>query len=112
MRLDSFRASPRNSLIYSKGDNYLVRASWKAFPGLFLSPVVPRFLLLLASFAQPLLVSRMITFISNPGQSSERGWALVGGFVCTYALIFLMTSTYWEKVSSVYMLKDLTLTRN
>ncbi|KAJ7837824.1 P-loop containing nucleoside triphosphate hydrolase protein [Mycena olivaceomarginata] len=81
-----------------KGDNYLVRASWKAFPGLFLSPVVPRLLLLLASFAQPLLVSRMITFISNPGQSSERGWALVGGFVCTYALIFLMTSTYWEKV--------------
>ncbi|KAJ7818313.1 P-loop containing nucleoside triphosphate hydrolase protein [Mycena olivaceomarginata] len=80
-----------------KGDNYLVRASWKAFPGLFLSPVVPRLLLLLASFAQPLLVSRMITFISNPGQSSERGWALVGGFVCTYALIFLMTSTYWEK---------------
>ncbi|KAJ7360685.1 P-loop containing nucleoside triphosphate hydrolase protein [Mycena albidolilacea] len=89
----------RNILVsIPKGDNYLVRASWKAFPGLFLSPVVPRLLLLLASFAQPLLVSRMITFISNPGQSSERGWALVGGFVCTYALIFLMTSTYWEKV--------------
>ncbi|KAF8205910.1 P-loop containing nucleoside triphosphate hydrolase protein [Mycena galopus ATCC 62051] len=68
-----------------KGDNYLVRASWKAFPGLFLSPIVPRLLLLLASFAQPLLVSRMITFISNPEQSSDRGWALVGGFVfdCT-----------------------------
>ncbi|KAJ7780147.1 P-loop containing nucleoside triphosphate hydrolase protein [Mycena maculata] len=82
----------------TKRDHYLVRASLKAFPGLFLAPIPPRLLLLLASFAQPLLVSRMITFISNPGQSSERGWALVGGFVCTYAVIFLTTSLYWEKV--------------
>ncbi|KAJ7846292.1 P-loop containing nucleoside triphosphate hydrolase protein [Mycena leptocephala] len=81
-----------------KQNNYLIRASFKAFPMLFLAPVFPRILLLLASFAQPLLISRMITFISDSTQSSERGWALVGGFVCTYALIFLMTSVYWEKV--------------
>ncbi|KAJ7485129.1 P-loop containing nucleoside triphosphate hydrolase protein [Mycena galericulata] len=89
----------RDALItMPKRDHYLVRASLKAFPALFFSPIVPRLFLLLASFAQPLLVSRMITFISNPGQPGERGWALVGGFVCTYAVIFLMTSTYWEKV--------------
>ncbi|KAJ6545144.1 P-loop containing nucleoside triphosphate hydrolase protein [Mycena capillaripes] len=78
--------------------HYLVRASFKAFPGLFLGPILSRLLLLLATFAQPLLVPRMIAFISNPEQSSERGWALVGAFVCTYALIALMTSIYWEKV--------------
>ncbi|KAJ7114101.1 ABC transporter type 1, transmembrane domain-containing protein [Mycena epipterygia] len=82
----------------SKGNHDLVQASLNACPLLFLSPVVSRILLLLASFAQPLLVSQMIAFVSDPGQSSERGWALVGGFVCTYTLIFLMTSIYWEKV--------------
>ncbi|KAJ6594611.1 P-loop containing nucleoside triphosphate hydrolase protein [Mycena capillaripes] len=76
----------------------LVRASLKAFPFLFISPILPRILLLVASFAQPLLVLRMITFVSSPEQSSARGWAIVGGFVCTYALIYLMTSIYWEKV--------------
>ncbi|KAJ7267907.1 hypothetical protein C8J57DRAFT_1228520 [Mycena rebaudengoi] len=64
----------------------------------FLSPIIPRILLLVALFMQPLLAARMIEFISHPEQPSDRGWALAGGFVCTYALIFLMTSIYWEKV--------------
>ncbi|KAJ7065430.1 P-loop containing nucleoside triphosphate hydrolase protein [Mycena amicta] len=80
------------------GKHYLMSASFKAFPLLFLSPIIPRVILMLASFAQPLLILRMIEFISDPSQSSERGWALVGGFVSTYALIFLMTSVYWDKV--------------
>ncbi|KAF7297369.1 hypothetical protein MIND_00970400 [Mycena indigotica] len=80
------------------GKYYLVRASFKALPLLFLSPIPPRILLILATFAQPLLITRMITYISDNSQSSERGWALVGGFIATYALIFLMTSIYWEKV--------------
>lgn len=83
----------------SKGEHYLVRASLKAFPLQFLSPIIPRILLLVALFMQPLLAAGMIEFISHPEQPSDRGWALAGGFVCTYALIFLMTSIYWEKVS-------------
>ncbi|KAJ7268006.1 P-loop containing nucleoside triphosphate hydrolase protein [Mycena rebaudengoi] len=81
-----------------KGEHYLVRASLKAFPLQFLSPIIPRILLLVALFMQPLLAAGMIEFISHPEQPSDRGWALAGGFVCTYALIFLMTSIYWEKV--------------
>ncbi|KAJ7589613.1 P-loop containing nucleoside triphosphate hydrolase protein [Mycena floridula] len=89
----------RNALLtMSKQNHYLVYASLRAFPLMFLSPIFPRILLLLAAFMQPLLALRMITYISDSNQSSERGWALVGGFVCTYALIFLMTSMYWEKV--------------
>ncbi|KAJ6540558.1 P-loop containing nucleoside triphosphate hydrolase protein [Mycena capillaripes] len=57
----------------------------------------PRILLALAAYMQPLLASRMITFVGS-NESSERGWSLVGGFVLTYALIFLMTAVYWEKV--------------
>ncbi|KAJ7888747.1 P-loop containing nucleoside triphosphate hydrolase protein [Mycena leptocephala] len=43
-------------------------------------------------------LSRLITYVSNPDSQTAHGWALVGGFVCTYAAISLMTSLYWEKV--------------
>ncbi|KAJ7028056.1 P-loop containing nucleoside triphosphate hydrolase protein [Mycena alexandri] len=78
--------------------NYLVRASLKAFPMLFISPIPPRILLVVAAYMQPLLALRMIAFVADPAQSSVRGWSLVGGFILTYALIFLLTSVYWEKV--------------
>ncbi|KAF7321121.1 hypothetical protein HMN09_00200000 [Mycena chlorophos] len=82
------------------GKYYLVPASFKAMPLLFLSPIPPRILLIFVTFAQPLLTTRMITYVAEPpqSQSSERGWALVGGFVATYGLITLMTAVYWEKV--------------
>ncbi|KAK7050729.1 P-loop containing nucleoside triphosphate hydrolase protein [Favolaschia claudopus] len=81
-----------------KSNHHLLRSSLTAFPLLFLSPILPRILLVLAAYMQPLLASRMITFVGDPMQTAERGWALVGGFVLTYAVIFLMTSVYWEKV--------------
>ncbi|KAJ7493681.1 P-loop containing nucleoside triphosphate hydrolase protein [Mycena latifolia] len=40
----------------------------------------------------------MIGYVSGPDPPSAKGWALVGGFVCVYGLIALMTSIYWEKV--------------
>ncbi|KAJ6467037.1 P-loop containing nucleoside triphosphate hydrolase protein [Mycena vulgaris] len=77
---------------------HLVGASLRTFPLAFISPVFPRILLLVATFAQPLLVSRMITYISDPDPGSAKGWALVGAFACVYGLIALTTSIYWEKV--------------
>ncbi|KAJ7107813.1 P-loop containing nucleoside triphosphate hydrolase protein [Mycena epipterygia] len=77
---------------------HLLRTSLRAFPLAFISPVFPRILLLVATFAQPLLVSRMITYISEPDPGSAKGWALVGAFACVYGLIALTTSIYWEKV--------------
>ncbi|KAJ7618244.1 P-loop containing nucleoside triphosphate hydrolase protein [Mycena polygramma] len=76
----------------------LVTTSLRALPLAFISPLFPRILLLMATFAQPLLVSRMISYISDPDPSAARGWALVGAFACVYGLIALMTSIYWEKV--------------
>ncbi|KAJ7150739.1 P-loop containing nucleoside triphosphate hydrolase protein [Mycena filopes] len=78
--------------------NYLLRASLKAFPILFIAPIPPRILLVVAAYMQPLLALRMIAFVADPTQSAARGWSLVGGFILTYALIFLLTSVYWEKV--------------
>ncbi|KAJ7635711.1 P-loop containing nucleoside triphosphate hydrolase protein [Mycena polygramma] len=82
---------------HGKGLN-LVTTSLRVLPLAFISPVFPRILLLVATFAQPLLVSRMISYISDPDPSAARGWALVGAFACVYGLIALMTSIYWEKV--------------
>ncbi|KAJ7703885.1 P-loop containing nucleoside triphosphate hydrolase protein [Mycena rosella] len=77
---------------------HFIRDSLRAFPSTFLGPVFPRILLLVATFSQPLLVSRMIGYISELDPPSDKGWALVGAFVCVYGLIALTTSIYWEKV--------------
>jgi hypothetical protein len=99
VRQDGFQFSS-NSTTHRNQKHYLIRASLKAFPLLFIAPIPPRILLVLAVYMQPLLASRMITFVGDPDQSSARGWSLVGGFVLAYGLIFLMTSIYWEKVVS------------
>ncbi|KAJ6583769.1 P-loop containing nucleoside triphosphate hydrolase protein [Mycena sp. CBHHK59/15] len=78
--------------------NYLIVASMKAFGSGFLAPVLPRLVLLLATFAQPLLVNQTIAFVTTPDRPASFGWALVGGFVCVYALITFSTSLYWETV--------------
>ena len=75
-----------------------MKASLKAFGIQFFAPVFPRLILLLATFTQPLLVNQTILFVSDSERSASMGWALVGGFICVYALISLSTSIYWEKV--------------
>ena len=72
----------------------------KAFGFKLFAPAVPRLILLLATFAQPLLVDRTVQFVADPGQSNERAWALVSAFGLLYALMSLTTSLYWEKVRS------------
>ncbi|KAF7349689.1 hypothetical protein MSAN_01695700 [Mycena sanguinolenta] len=59
----------------------LLRASLRAYPLLFLSPIPP-----------PGAVVGCIVCAASVR------WALVGGFICTYGLISLTTSIYWEKV--------------
>ena len=65
-----------------------------------LAPVVPLIILLLATFAQPLLVNQALAFVSVVDEPESFGWALFGGFVCVYALLSLSTALYWEKVGS------------
>ena len=70
----------------------------KAFSMIFFAPVVPRLLMLATTFCQPLLVNRMLEYVSNPDSSDGLGWALVGAFICVYGLMTLATAMYWEKV--------------
>ncbi|KAH9920611.1 P-loop containing nucleoside triphosphate hydrolase protein [Fomitopsis serialis] len=94
----STRSALQNALSTTgQRSNYLVRATVKAFAMKFLAPAGPRLALLLVTFAQPLLVNRTISFVTSEN-SDTQGWALVGAFVCVYALIAITTSLYWEKV--------------
>jgi ATP-binding cassette subfamily C (CFTR/MRP) protein 1 len=66
-----------------------------------MGPVVPRLALALATFAQPLLVKDILEFVQDKSAPAQEGWALVGGFVCIYAVMVLSTALYWEKVSTL-----------
>lgn len=91
-------ASSLTFYLFSEGRYYLLKASFRVFGFQFLAPILPRLLLLLATFGQPLLVNQIISFISGTNRPVDEGWALVGGFICIYAIIVFATSLYWEKV--------------
>lgn len=64
----------------------LLLASFRAFGGMLLLPLLPRAILLAATFCQPFLVNEIITVVqdSGAGDSDGKGWYIVGGFVCVY----------------------------
>ncbi|QRW07534.1 ABC transporter [Ceratobasidium sp. AG-Ba] len=81
-----------------KNSKSLMRATVKSCAGLILGPILPRLALALATFAQPLLVQDLLAFVQDKNRPAQEGWALVGGFVCVYAVMTLSTAVYWEKV--------------
>jgi ATP-binding cassette, subfamily C (CFTR/MRP), member 1 len=81
-----------------KSSRYLARASLAAFGHMFFAPVLPRIIQLAATFAQPLLVNKLVGFISDPERSAQVGWALVGAVICVYGLLVISTSLYLEEV--------------
>ncbi|QRV93386.1 ABC transporter [Ceratobasidium sp. AG-Ba] len=76
----------------------LIRASLVSYWALLLGPVIPRLALALSTFAQPLLVQDILEFVQDKSRPSQEGWALVGGFICVYAVMLLSTALYWENV--------------
>jgi len=87
-------------LLLSMPNASLLSISFKAFGLQLMAPVLPRLLILIVTFAQPLLVNQMISFIVDPTRPVEQGWALLGGFICVYVVMTLSNSLYWEKVNS------------
>ncbi|QRV93384.1 ABC transporter [Ceratobasidium sp. AG-Ba] len=81
-----------------KNSKSLMHATVKSCAGLILGPILPRLALALATFAQPLLVQDLLAFVQDKNRPAQEGWALVGGFVCVYAVMTLSTAVYWEKV--------------
>jgi hypothetical protein len=77
---------------------YLLIATIKSFGLVFFAPAIPRIVLLLATFAQPLLLNDMLNFMSTRSASYAEGWAIFGGFVCVYGTMVMAIALYWEKV--------------
>lgn len=61
---------------------FLIKATWKAFGSGLGGPVVPRLVLLLATFGQVFLVQDLIEFISTPSMPMQKGW--VGACFCSF----------------------------
>lgn len=81
---------------------FLFRATVQAFAKEFSSPIIPRLMLLLATFAQVFLVEDLTQYIGRPdAQKSERGHAIVGAFAIIYTGISLSTYLVWEKVFNI-----------
>lgn len=66
----------------------LLRATFNAYRSGILLPVLPRLVLLGATFAQPFLVEKLVSYVSDPTiGGSERGWYLVAGTVCIFGYV-------------------------
>ncbi|KAG9085879.1 hypothetical protein FS749_004046, partial [Ceratobasidium sp. UAMH 11750] len=100
---EQFKASESREPLETalKDSRNLFRATFKSCTGLLLGPILPRLALTLATFAQPLLVQDILIFVQDENRPAQEGWALVGGFVCVYAVMVLSTALYWEKVYAI-----------
>ncbi|KAG8697376.1 hypothetical protein FRC09_007907 [Ceratobasidium sp. 395] len=100
---EQFRASESRASLEAalKQSKNLFRATFKSCAGLLLGPILPRLALALATFAQPLLVQDILEFVQDENRPAQEGWALVGGFVCVYAVMVISTALYWEKVYAI-----------
>jgi len=65
----------------------LLKATLSALRLPFLAPVLPRLCLGAFSFAQPFLVNRVISFVSEPATTDSR--AIAGGLIAATALIYI-----------------------
>ncbi|KAF8312074.1 P-loop containing nucleoside triphosphate hydrolase protein [Clavulina sp. PMI_390] len=77
----------------------LLRATLRAYTGTMLTPFIPRLVLLAATFSQPYLVEKMISYVepSTADQyTTQEGWYLVAGFVCIFGVITLSTAVFWQ----------------
>lgn len=63
-------------------------------------PIFPRLLFLGVSFAQPFLITRFVSFISDPDtRNAEEGVFLVLATALTYSLLAIFQAWYWQSVS-------------
>ncbi|KAJ7364775.1 P-loop containing nucleoside triphosphate hydrolase protein, partial [Mycena albidolilacea] len=89
---------------------YLARSTFRAFGGHFLSPVLPRLILLTGTFAQVTLVEQMILYVSDRSIPKERGPLLVAAFVVVYVSLTISNYVYSEKVNAFIVLYRSALT--
>ncbi|KAJ7747834.1 P-loop containing nucleoside triphosphate hydrolase protein [Mycena metata] len=87
-----------------KGERYLVKSSFCAFRARVLSPVFPRLLMLVGTFAQVSLVEAMVSYVDDKSVPKERGTLIVAGFIVVYVSLAITNSVYAEKVNAFIVL--------
>ncbi|KAJ7164505.1 P-loop containing nucleoside triphosphate hydrolase protein [Mycena filopes] len=92
------------------GKRYLLRSTVRAFSAQFLSPVLPRLLVLAGTFAQVSLVEAMVTFVADKSIPQERGTLIVAGYVAVYVSLAISNYVYTEKVNAFVVLYRSALT--
>ncbi|KAJ7031461.1 P-loop containing nucleoside triphosphate hydrolase protein [Mycena alexandri] len=94
----------------SKNNRYLVRSTFRAFTGHFLSPVLPRLLMLTCTFAQVTLVEAMVSYVADKSIPKERGYGLVVAYFVVYVSLAIANYVYAEKVNAFIVLYRSALT--
>ncbi|KAJ7079446.1 P-loop containing nucleoside triphosphate hydrolase protein [Mycena belliarum] len=89
---------------------YLISSTFHAFGPQFMSPVLPRLLILAGTFAQVTLVEQMILYVSDQTLPAARGPVLIALFVVVYVSLALANYVYAEQVNKFTVLAGSALT--
>ncbi|KAJ7644824.1 P-loop containing nucleoside triphosphate hydrolase protein [Roridomyces roridus] len=89
---------------------YLINSTFRAMGGNFLSPVLPRLLVLAGTFAQVTLVEQMILYVSDQSIPAERGPILVAAFFAIYIALPIAEYAYTENLNAFVVLYGSALT--
>ncbi|KAJ7110721.1 P-loop containing nucleoside triphosphate hydrolase protein [Mycena crocata] len=92
------------------GDRYLAKSTFRAFKSHFLSPVLPRLLVLAGTFAQVTLVEQMVLFVSDKSIPAERGTVLIAAFFVVYVSLAISNYVCQEKINAFIVLYRSALT--
>ncbi|KAF7338983.1 hypothetical protein MVEN_01974500 [Mycena venus] len=89
---------------------YLAKSTFRAFSGHFLSPVLPRLLVLAGTFSQVTLVEQMVSYVSDKSIPKERGTWLIAAYFVVYISLTISNYVYSEKVNAFIVLYRSALT--
>ncbi|KAF7360909.1 hypothetical protein MSAN_01120800 [Mycena sanguinolenta] len=89
---------------------YLAKSTFRAFSGNFLSPILPRLIMLTATFSQVTLVEQMILYVSDKSTPKDRGPWLVLGYIVVNVSLAISTYVFAEKVNAFIVLYRSALT--
>ncbi|KAJ7720516.1 hypothetical protein B0H16DRAFT_1896820 [Mycena metata] len=92
------------------GNRYLVKSTFRAFTGHFLSPVLPRLLMLTCTFAQVTLVEAMVSYVADKSIPKERGYGIIAAYLIVYVSQAISSYVYSEKVNAFVVLYRSALT--
>lgn len=72
----------------------------RAFPLVFLAPILPRVIFLVAELLQPLAIQRMVEFVSDEQSiDAQRPWALVAGISLLYIVLAASNAVFYYHVN-------------